>query len=920
MEEEKNSSFSLENQQKNEKKTFAVEQPANILQILSGNEPLTDDFLNSILPSTGYKIIPVPQKYQKKVHEDRNVNEQTEDPQMQRIPQEFQSLYTDFRPDEELSPEEKSERFTMKLLMQIKDGTVYQRKQAIRTLTTHAPKLGAELVFTKFLALAESSVISELERHSLVKTLDRLMFRLSDSITDYLPRFLDFIGTLLVDPEPVTRAEGREVMSNIAKICGFPDISSLCRDKLGSENIEERNLVANILATTATAVGMQQIIPLLNALVSTRRANNQFYKDTGIRIIYAIATQNRNGVLPYLDHFVKLLCHCIDEEDLYIKRQTIKCTKVLAEACAPYGGDVFTKLTEKIFTYWKENRNKNCLAAIASLLLTMKQNIAAAYFNRLARELPRHFASTDNEEKLNAIVLFENALNKNAVTIELMNELIQKDFLSSYWNMRTPLMRSISPHLIQVTAIIAEKGNLSFVLENLFSEFKTASTDFQIIVAQCLRLLIKKCDFSIISPEQCHVIIDSLLIAFDNAPEEKVLKIFYQTIDEFNNEIGDKILPILDYVTDLVHSRIDSPNSYMREKGAKLFAIFAKSFAFCGNKPPLMHYYEVFQEMFVEEYPNALAAVISAVREIANVLDVSDMRTKPNEVIPRLVPILKNRNRYVAFNTVKLISTLTTKEEKIADDKEWMRICFELIELFRAEKRKIRDGAIQAFGDIAKAISPFDILLALLNNLKVQDRQIRLCTTLAISVLAQSVGPYIVLPALMNEYRTPDMNVQNGALKAMQFLFQAIGRKCADYCYAVTPLLVFALIERDNVHRQQACSTVCSFVIGCFASGKEDAILHIFNHLLPNVFEPSLHFVEAFMNAMDAMRLTLGPGVVLQHTLAGLFHPARKVRSQFWRIYNNLIIYSGGELVPYYPLLESTEQNEYNRDEFDVFI
>ena len=900
--------------------TVLVANPSNKELSLSNDIPLTDEYLNSILPSTGYKIIPVPLKYQKRTAEERTAVEPSEDPQFQRIPKEFQSLYTDFRPDEELSPQEKSERFTMKLLMQIKDGTVYQRKQAIRTLTTHAPKLGADLVFTKFLALAESSVLTELERHSLVKTLDRLMFRLSDSFSEYLPRFLNFIGTLLVDSEPVTRAEGREIMSNIAKICGFPDISSLCRDKLGAEDAEERNLVATILATTATAVGMQQIIPLLNALTATRRANSQFYKDTGIRIIYAIATQNRNGVLPYLAHFVKILCHTIDEDDLMIKRQTIKCTRVVAEACAPYGGDVFTKLTEKIFSYWTEHHNKHCLSAIGALLLTMKQNIAAAYFQRLSKDLPRHFASTDNDEKLNAIVLFENALNKNAVTIELMNTMIEKGFLSSYWNMRTPMMRSISPHLIQVTAIIAQKGNLSIVLENLFDEFRTASIDFQIVVAQCLRLLIKKCDFTILTTEQCHVIVDALIIAFDNAPDEKILKIFYQSIDEFNDAVGEKIFPILEYVTDLVHSRTDSPNSNLREKGAKLFALFSKSFALCGNRPPLIHYYELFQEMLVEEYPNALSAVLLALREIAALLEVKEMRTKPNEVIPRLVPILKNRNEFVAFNTVKLISVLSKKEEKIADDKEWMRICFELIELFHAEKRKVRDGAIKAFGDIAKAISPFDVLLALLNNLKVQDRQIRLCTTLAISVLAQTVGPYVVLPALMNEYRTPDMNVQNGALKALQFLFQAIGRQCADYCYAVTPLLVFALIERDNVHRQQACATVCSFVIGCFASGKEDAILHIFNHLLPNVFEPSLHFIEAFMNAMDAMRLTLGPGVVLQHVLAGLFHPARKVRSQFWRIYNNLVIYSGGELVPYYPLLESTEENQYNRDEFDVFV
>ena len=32
------------------------------------------------------------------------------------------------------------------------------------------------------------------------------------------------------------------------------------------------------------------------------------------------------------------------------------------------------------------------------------------------------------------------------------------------------------------------------------------------------------------------------------------------------------------------------------------------------------------------------------------------------------------------------------------------------------------------------------------------------------------------------------------------------------------------------------------------------------------------------MDAIDAMRVTLGPGILLSYVLQGLFHPARKVR------------------------------------------
>lgn len=40
----------------------------------------------------------------------------------------------------------------------------------------------------------------------------------------------------------------------------------------------------------------------------------------------------------------------------------------------------------------------------------------------------------------------------------------------------------------------------------------------------------------------------------------------------------------------------------------------------------------------------------------------------------------------------------------------------------------------------------------------------------------------------------------------------------------------------------------------------------------------SPHVINSMLDAIEAMRVALGPGIVLQHVLQGLFHPARKVR------------------------------------------
>lgn len=115
----------------------------------------------------------------------------------------------------------------------------------------------------------------------------------------------------------------------------------------------------------------------------------------------------------------------------------------------------------------------------------------------------------------------------------------------------------------------------------------------------------------------------------------------------------------------------------------------------------------------------------------------------------------------------------------------WLRVCVAVLLCLQA----IRRATVNTFGYIAKAIGPQDVLVTLLNNLKVQERQNRVCTTVAIAIVAETCAPFTVLPALMNEYRVPELNVQNGVLKALSFMFEYIGEMGKDYIYAVTPLL-----------------------------------------------------------------------------------------------------------------------------------
>lgn len=883
---------------------------------ISNDDELTDEYLDSILPSVGYKIVPPPPGYVP-IRRERKPKEENENKGLPQVPNEFIKLYTDLRPDEELSPEEKDERFVMKLLIQIKDGTTYQRKMGLRILLTHAEKLGSTLIFSKLLPLLTMKVLNDNERHSLVKAVDRLMNKLASSMAEYVPQLLASVGNMLIERDSIAKAEAREIISNLAKIGGLPVVLKSLRSGLDSEEKSVRAITAQTIATASIAVGIPSVFNFLRACINSKRSWK--IKHTCLRIIDSMAYQSGSGVLPHLSKLITIVKTAMTDSEPQIVTCAIKTITTLAEAVAPNGGNYFIDFVDTFLTGIQNKSRRVCLRAIGAVLMTINQEMAMKYFKQLSRVLHREFQSQSNEDKLIALVVFERAIQRGAIEITQLSDM-SDSFFKSYWNPRAIHETNIQKHLTAVTTEIAKRSSVYSVLTKLFYEFKNRSPDYRRLVVDTFDKIMKECGTATINDDFIIRINDNLLYAFNDIKEEQYNRVLLRCYTTFIDCLGSRVKPLLSDVTEQIHGRLNAPDPLIRRQSAQLLVIFSKSFVDCGEKKPLIHFYSVVQELLLEENPEVLACILEATAKMVSLLKTEELDPKPEEIVIKVVPILKNRNDKVSYQVVSLIKVLSVKCGAEVHKKEWMRICFELLELLKADKKKVRNAAIESFASIAKAISPFDVLLALLNNLQVQERQIRLCTTVAIAVLAQNCGTYNVLPALMNEYRTPDANVQNGTMKALQFLFQTIGSECANYCYSVTPLLTHALIERDAIHRQIACQAVRNFAIGCFAEGKEDALIHLFNHLIPNIFESTLHFIDALMDSIDAMRLSLGPGIVFQYTLAGLFHPARKVRSQYWRIFNNTIIYSGDALVPYYPLLENTKTNNYHRDELDVFV
>lgn len=105
-----------------------------------------------------------------------------------------------------------------------------------------------------------------------------------------------------------------------------------------------------------------------------------------------------------------------------------------------------------------------------------------------------------------------------------------------------------------------------------------------------------------------------------------------------------------------------------------------------------------------------------------------------------MTPILRNRHEKVQEATINLIGRIADRGAEFVPAREWMRICFELLDLLKAHKKGIRRAAVNSFGYIAKSLGPQDVLQVLLTNLRVQERQSRVCSTVAIAIVAEICG------------------------------------------------------------------------------------------------------------------------------------------------------------------------------------
>lgn len=480
------------------------------------NRPFTDDELDSIFPSTGYKILDPPISYipirtpHRKLLATPTPMGGTPGFQMLATParesyavpgtpsesampfikpedQQYFGKLLEEVDEEDLPPEEMKERKIMKLLLKIKNGTPPQRKTAMRQISDKAGEFGADNLFNQILPLLMSPTLEDQERHLLVKLIDRILYRLGDLVRPYVHKVLVVIEPLLIDEDYYARVEGREIISNLAKAAGLATMIATMRPDIDNPDEYVRNTTARAFAVVASALGIPALLPFLKAVCQSRKSWQA--RHTGIKIVQQIAILMGAAVLPHLKMMVTITEHGLVDEQQKVRTITALALSGLAEAAFPYGIEAFDSVLRPLWKGIRQHRGKGLAAflkAIGYIIPLMDSNYANYYTREVMTILIREFQSPDEEMKKIVLKVVKQCVSTDGVDASYVRESILPEFFRHFWVRRMALDRRNYKQVVETTVEIANKVGCSEVVGRVVDDLKEEPEPYRKMVMETI--------------------------------------------------------------------------------------------------------------------------------------------------------------------------------------------------------------------------------------------------------------------------------------------------------------------------------------------------------------------------------------------------------------------------------------------------
>ena len=200
-------------------------------------------------------------------------------------------------------------------------------------------------------------------------------------------------------------------------------------------------------------------------------------------------------------------------------------------------------------------------------------------------------------------------------------------------------------------------------------------------------------------------LMDGILFCFQEQSTEDsnvVLNAFGTVV----NCLGIRTKPYISQMCGIIQWRLNNRSARVRQQAADLIQRIAVVMKMCDQEVLMGRLGVILYEYLGEEYPEVLGSILGALKAIVNVIGMTQMTPPIKDLLPRLTPILKNRHEKVQENCIDLVGRIADRGAEYVSAREWMRICFDLLDLLKAHKKGIRRATVNTFGYIAKAIGP----------------------------------------------------------------------------------------------------------------------------------------------------------------------------------------------------------------------
>ena len=131
----------------------------------------------------------------------------------------------------------------------------------------------------------------------------------------------------------------------------------------------------------------------------------------------------------------------------------------------------------------------------------------------------------------------------------------------------------------------------------------------------------------------------------------------------------------------------------IRQQASDLIAIIAPVIKQCSEHDDelLMKLILILYESLGEVYPEVLGSILNALYSCLDSIDKSTLYTMSNpsinQILPTLTPILKIDTKS-SRSMYKIGWINSQKNSETINAKEWMRICFDLLEMLKAQRKE----------------------------------------------------------------------------------------------------------------------------------------------------------------------------------------------------------------------------------------